>query len=387
MKKKGFWRFAAIAVGMTLLFAGCAKESVETAAPSAKEEENQDTEQIEEETKEEEPEAEADTEEAETTERLAAVTADGIDYLSVEGLQAEPGTVIAMIGKDSKSNYWKAVKKGAQDAVTDLNTALGYKGADKIKLTFDAPVEEDVEEQINIIDELLDKNPDVLCIGFVDVFSGSTQLELAGASGIPVLAIDSDVENDLITATCKTDNYRAGREAASAFAKAIGGEGKIALLVHSELTSTGLERESGFLDELKIFYPDIQVVDVSYMYQDEREVSQIVADVLAANPDLKGYFATNDAVMNKLIDAVNDIPEQTLLLGGFDSGSKHLEAIRSGLSVGSMSQDPYGMGYASVVASIREILGMGNPERIETGHYWVTAENIDDALIQNVLYE
>ena len=47
--------------------------------------------------------------------------------------------------------------------MADLNEKLGYKGDDKIKLTFEGPSDEtDVEDQINIIDAVLGENPDVL---------------------------------------------------------------------------------------------------------------------------------------------------------------------------------------------------------------------------------
>lgn len=64
-----------------------------------------------------------------------------------------------MVGKDSASSFWKRVKAGAEQAVADLNEALGYTGNAKVKVTYDAPAKESVSEQIDIIDQMLDKNP------------------------------------------------------------------------------------------------------------------------------------------------------------------------------------------------------------------------------------
>lgn len=66
---------------------------------------------------------------------LFAIEAEGIDYLSVEGIEVPEGTAISMIGKDSASGFWKRVKAGAEQAVTDINEALGYTGNAKVKLT------------------------------------------------------------------------------------------------------------------------------------------------------------------------------------------------------------------------------------------------------------
>ena len=102
------------------------------------------------------------TETSETESVAEVVTAEGIDYLSTEGIQLEPGTEIAMIGTDAGNIFYDVVKQGAEQAITDLNTALGYSGKNKLSFTFASPKEENVVDQINIIDQFLDKAPDVL---------------------------------------------------------------------------------------------------------------------------------------------------------------------------------------------------------------------------------
>ena len=53
-------------------------------------------------------------------------------YSSVDGLALKPGSYVSIIGRYSDDSYWKEVEEGAKKAVADLNTALGYKGDDKI---------------------------------------------------------------------------------------------------------------------------------------------------------------------------------------------------------------------------------------------------------------
>ena len=54
-------------------------------------------------------------------------------YASVDNLDLEPGTYISVIGRASSTPYWNQVKAGVEQAATDLNTALGYSGNDKVK--------------------------------------------------------------------------------------------------------------------------------------------------------------------------------------------------------------------------------------------------------------
>ena len=320
---------------------------------------------------------------------LFAIEAEGIDYLSVEGIEVPEGTAISMIGKDSASGFWKRVKAGAEQAVADINEALGYTGNAKVKLTYDAPSKENVSEQIDIIDQMLDKNPDALIVGYIDVNSGKTQLELAEANGVPVFAVDSSIQNSLIETETKTDNYRAAAEAADRLCEAIGDSGEVALLVHSSETETGIEREKGFREEIEQNHPNVQIIDTTYVNEDERSAEEIVAAVMAEHPDLKAYFGTNDNVTRVLATVVSKFaPEgQSVLAAGFDTSAKLVQAVKDGTLTGVMGQDAFGMGYACAVSALRSIASLDNASVIEPGYYWINAENADDAVTQMLTYK
>lgn len=355
-----------------------------------------------EETKEETAKPEEKTETAAETENegdeqvmpenfreLFAIEAEGIDYLSVEGIEVPEGTAISMIGKDSASGFWKRVKAGAEQAVTDINEALGYTGNAKVKLTYDAPSKENVSEQIDIIDQMLDKNPDALIVGYVDVNSGKTQLELAESNGVPVFAVDSSIDNALIVSETKTDNCKAATEAAAKLCEAIGDSGEVALLVHSSETETGIEREKGFREEIEQNHPNVQIIDTTYVNQDERSAEEIVAAVMADHPDLKAYFGTNDDVTRVLAAVVSKFaPEgQTVVAAGFDASSRLVDAVKDGSLSGVMAQDAFGMGYACAVSALRSIAGLDNASVIEPGYYWINAENADDSVTHMLTYK
>lgn len=355
-----------------------------------------------EETKEETAKPEEKTETAAETENegdeqvmpenfreLFAIEAEGIDYLSVEGIEVPEGTAISMIGKDSASSFWKRVKAGAEQAVTDINEALGYTGNAKVKLTYDAPSKENVSEQIDIIDQMLDKNPDALIVGYVDVNSGKTQLELAESNGVPVFAVDSSIDNALIVSETKTDNCKAAAEAAAKLCEAIGDSGEVALLVHNSETETGIEREKGFREEIEQNHPNVQIIDTTYVNQDERSAEEIVAAVMADHPDLKAYFGTNDDVTRVLAAVVSKFaPEgQTVVAAGFDTSAKLVQAVKDGTLTGVMGQDAFGMGYACAVSALRSIAGLDNASVIEPGYYWINAENADDSVTQMLTYK
>ena len=309
-----------------------------------------------------------------------------IDYTSLEEINLEAGSHIAVVVKSTKNGFWTSVKRGMDAAVADLNEKLGYKGDDKIKLTFEGPSDEtDVEDQINIIDAVLGENPDVLCLSAIDMDSCQAQLEAAEENGIPVIVLDSGVKTGNVNATCVVDNYQAGVQAAVKLADTIGGSGKIAVMTHVESAQNCQEREQGFTETIAEKYPDIEIVNISHQ-NEETSVSEMAESVLRLFPDVKGYFCTNENVSGDVLDAISASGKEVAVVG-IDAGKKQKDAIKSGKEVGVLVQNAYGMGYATVVAAARAVLGMENDESINPGMEWIDSENISDERYANYLYD
>lgn len=309
-----------------------------------------------------------------------------IDYTSLEEINLEAGSHIAVVVKSTKNGFWTSVKRGMDAAVADLNEKLGYKGDDKIKLTFEGPSDEtDVEDQINIIDAVLGENPDVLCLSAIDMDSCQAQLEAAEENGIPVIVLDSGVKTGNVNATCVVDNYQAGVQAAVKLADTIGGSEKIAVMTHVESAQNCQEREQGFTETIAEKYPDIEIVNISHQ-NEETSVSEMAESVLKLFPDVKGYFCTNENVSGDVLDAISASGKEVAVVG-IDAGKKQKDAIKSGKEVGVLVQNAYGMGYATVVAAARAVLGMENDESINPGMEWIDSENISDERYANYLYD
>ena len=309
-----------------------------------------------------------------------------IDYTSLEEINLEAGSHIAVVVKSTKNGFWTSVKRGMDAAVADLNEKLGYKGDDKIKLTFEGPSDEtDVEDQINIIDAVLGENPDVLCLSAIDMDSCQAQLEAAEENGIPVIVLDSGVKTGNVNATCVVDNYQAGVQAAVKLADTIGGSGKIAVLTPVESAQNCQEREQGFTETIAEKYPDIEIVNISHQ-NEETSVSEMAESVLKLFPDVKGYFCTNENVSGDVLDAISASGKEVAVVG-IDAGKKQKDAIKSGKEVGVLVQNAYGMGYATVVAAARAALGLENDESINPGMEWIDSENISDERYANYLYD
>ena len=329
---------------------------------------------------------EAVQEETVEAEVKKTLVVDGIDYLSAEGLELQPGTEIAMVAINSENPFFQTVKSGALKAVEDLNTQLGYTGKDKVKFSFDAAKGEDVIEQINIIDQFLDKAPDALCIAFTDASACKTQMDMAKNNGIKTIAFDTADDSGLTETIVATDNQAAARAAAQKMYEAIGYDGKIAILVHNSLTQTGQLRKQAIIDEMTENYNDknIQFVEIVYTAQEERSETEILSELLDNYEDLAGIICTDLETTEMVIDYAKKAGGLEQKVVGFDTSEKIISEV-GGLLAGTMSQDPYSMGYATVIAAARSAAGMGNPENIESAHVWIDASNLQSEEVQDVL--
>ena len=387
--KKRWMTVTAVVMATTFMICACGKQQEQTTTFTGKE-----------------------TEKPEYQGNLNAISPAA--YNNVEGLNLEPGTYISIIGKDDSSSYWTNVKKGVMQAADDLNKELGYKGSDKIKVTYNAPAKsEDIDEQVNILDEELSRYPDAIGIASIDSAACSVQFDLATANGIPVISLDSGNEYKGIQCIVKTDNEDAARTGAYKLANEIGDEGQVILVVHDSNSETAKERAKSFEEEIKNNYPSVSIVETIYcdklddlkkkiavekdpnMSEDLQKAAvekmtddEVMQHYLKKYPDLKGVFGTNESSTIFALEAL----QKTELAGkvalvGFDIGEEQITAMKNGEIAGLVVQNPFGMGYASVVAAARTVLQSGNEAVVDTGYIWVTKDNLENESIQNMLYK
>ena len=99
-------------------------------------------------------------------------------------------------------------------------------------------------------------------------------------------------------------------------------------------------------------------------------------------------FAVNADAVLLAMDAFETAEnEEDIVLMGFDAGKEQIAALKNGTIDGLIVQNPFGMGYATVVAAARAALEIGNEATVDTGYVWVDKENMDDPDVKGMLYE
>ncbi|MCB9159329.1 MAG: ABC transporter substrate-binding protein [Caldilineaceae bacterium] len=286
---------------------------------------------------------------------------------------------IPVISKGFQHQFWQAVESGAQQAADDLG----------VEITFEGPeTEAMVDRQIEMLQAALAKDPSAICFAALDTQAAIPLLEEANSRGIPIVGFDSGVDSDIPVATAATDNVAAAALAADKMAELIGDEGKVAVLVHDQTSRTGIDRRDGFLNQMAEAHPNIEIVNVDYGAGDQLKSTDLAKAVIQANPDLKGYFGANEGSIIGVLNAVTELgKEGEIVVIGYDAGKQQMDAIRSGVEAGAITQNPVGIGYKCVEAAVKAINGEPVDKVIDTGFFWYDASNIDDPEIAALLYE
>jgi ribose transport system substrate-binding protein len=285
---------------------------------------------------------------------------------------------IAIVSKGFQHQFWQAVKQGAEQEAKAKGARITFEGP---------PTEQDIEQQVTMLTNAIQKKPAAIGFAALDSKASAPLMDQAKAQNIPVIAFDSGVDSDVPVTTAATDNKAAAAEAAKHLSELIGGKGKVAVIVHDQTSRSGIDRRDGFLEWMKANAPDIQVLPVQYGGGDQAKSADIAKSIISANKDLKGFYGANEGSAIGIIKGVQESGKKGITIVGFDSGKAQIDAIKSGVMAGAITQNPVGMGEQLVAAAVKATKGESLPKVIDTGFYWYDKTNIDDPKIQAVLYQ
>ena len=290
------------------------------------------------------------------------------------------GLDIALVSKGFQHQFWQAVKAGAQEKADELG----------VSMTFDGPASEtEVDAQLQMLQAAIERQPDAIGYAALDPEACIPLLDQAKQADIPVVEFDAGCDSEVPVTICKTDSKAAGALAAEHMAQLMGGKGKVAIVGHSQINSTGVERRDGFVEKMKADFPDIEIVDIQYGDGDHLKSADIAKAMLAANPDLAGLYGTNEGSAIGIVNAVKELGLQPgqLTVVGFDSGQAQIDAIKSGLMAGAITQDPMGIGRCTVESAVAAVNGDSVDEVQDTGSFWYDKSNVDSDEIKPMLYQ
>ncbi len=306
----------------------------------------------------EEPAAEAPAAEAPAAEEPAA-----------EAPAAEE--LYVFLPKSLDNPYWDECRIGMEEKAAEMGVQAEFLGPDTA----------DAAKQVAIFESVIARNPAGIAVSPNDPATVEAAIKAATDAGIPVLAWDADAPDSVRLAYVGTNNVTAGETAGHELAKAIGEEGKVAILHGSLTAANAIERVQGF-EKAIAEYPNIEIVATEPTEDSVATALSKAEALLQAHPDLRAFFGVTGSGVPGASGAVKQADKcGDVAVVGFDVVPQGIEAMREGCAQVLISQRPYGMTQMTLEL-LQELHNGGTvPEEfIDTGVESVYPDTLEDFL-------
>jgi ribose transport system substrate-binding protein len=309
---------------------------------------------------------------------LAAVIASAA-MVSQPVLAQQP--TIPIIVKDTTSFFWQIVLAGARKAGHDLGVKVPELGAQS---------ESDINGQISILENAVSENPAAIVIAPTQFAALGKPIDEA-AKKVKIIGIDSAADSKAFTSFLTTDNVQGGRVAADALGQAIEkqygkAEGEVALITSLPGVGSLDQRAKGFKEELAAKYRGLKLVADKVADGQATTALNIMTDLITANPNLRGVFASNLIMAQGAGQAIAENKAQDKIkLIAFDSDDKLVKLLSEGVIAALIVQDPYRMGYDGIKTALAASKGEKVPANVDTGVNMITKENMNTPRSQELL--
>lgn len=326
---------------------------------------------------------------------------------------------IPVMAKGFQHQFWVAVKTGADAAAADYG----------VEIYFNGPASEtEIDAQVNMVKGEMAKNPKALALAALSTDAVKEILEECASKNIPVIGFDSGVPDDTsgaVKATAATNNEAAAALAAEKFdenadlvakMQAATPESPVVIgcLSQDAVSASVTGRTTGFVNKMaevaekyqpgkvsieghtkwekKVDSPAI-IIRVEISATTEATAVQTAANALLNTSGIAAVFCSNEGAVTGFLAATADGSDLAdggkyadLVVAGFDAGSAQKNAVRQGWFYGSVTQDPYQIGYKAVEMAVKAANGETVSD-VDTGAQWYDASNIDDEMISLLVYD
>jgi ribose transport system substrate-binding protein len=318
------------------------------------------------------------------TATLAAMTAalaictTGCGEKQQAATQAENGLTVAVIPKGTTHVFWKSIHAGAVKAADELGVDVIWQGPQK---------EDDRKMQIEVVQNFVSRGADAIVLAPLDDVALVNPVRTAVQRGIEVVIIDSDLQSDDYSSFVATDNYEGGKLAAKRLTEVMGGKGQALMLRYAEGSASTMKREQGFLDGMKEYGPEIELLSTNqYGGVTAESAFQASQNLLTRFDDVDGIFCPNESTTFGMLRALQTAGKAgSIAFVGFDSSEPLVTALKEGQINGLTLQNPFRMGYLGVVTAVKAAQGEPVEKRIDTGVTMVTPANMDSPEVQQLL--
>jgi ribose transport system substrate-binding protein len=302
--------------------------------------------------------------------RPAVVAAAVLAYgLSALPSQAQQKTTIGVSLAQDDNPFYIAMLRGIRDRAQEL-------GWDVVTVS----ANEDKAKQISGVQDLIARGVKGILISPIDAVGVNAAYDAAKAANVPIISVARGSTSPNQTLHVAMDEKQIGRDIAEWTAKAIGDEGKVAMLTGPSGVPTFRNLADGYTEVMAKF-PKIQIAFRSDgPLTRERGLKQ-AEDVMVANPDLKAIYAANDDVALGAMQAVIAAGRtDKTIVTGMNGVPPALRGIKDGTLAMTVELNPVQWGRLGVDTLAAYLKGEKVEPRVFIRHNIIDKTNIDQKL-------
>ena len=296
--------------------------------------------------------------------------------LLLSGCNREHKRVIAVIPKGNADLFWQSVHAGAVKAAREVGVEVLWNGPAS---------ETDYTMQLQIVDAMVNRHVDAIALAPTDREGLVTVVDRAADRKVPVIIFDSPVDTQRFVSQIATDNYKAGQIAGERMGKILDGKGKVVILAVKPGAASTEAREKGFEDIVHQKFPGIQILDKRFGMATVAQSMTVAENMLTAHPDLDGVFASNESGAIGAAQALRSRHGRIKLVG-FDWSPTLLDDLNSGLIDSLVIQDPFTMGYRSIIAAVKHLQGETVTKIVDLEPRLIDRQNVNAPEVQAQLH-
>lgn len=242
-----------------------------------------------------------------------------------------------LIGEEMDNEYWKLIGDGAQETATSHQLFLNYTG----------PIKSNPEEQLKLLDMAIYEKVDGIIVQAVNE-NFRPYIEKAIDEGIPVLTIDTDIEDSGRYAYIGSDNYKAGQLAGEALIEDTKDDVKVGIITGKYTSVHHQLRVKGFTDAVK------EEKRIEIIALDESNITRLGAEEKAFNmlsqyEEMNALYGTSALDAIGIAAAVQTLEKQhDIYIIGFDLLEPSVELLKTGMINTLIAQNPDEIGKKSI---------------------------------------
>lgn len=284
--------------------------------------------------------------------------------------------VLVMKIIDNNNDFWSAFVQGADMAAREYGVNVTLMGPD---------AETKYEEQGAMIEEAIEQNPDAVVLvpsNYTETQKYAVKIE---EKGIPLVVVDSIMEEEMGSCIVATDNVEAGRKMGEFIVDNFENISCIGIVGHVKGVSTAAEREQGLREGLGDM--EDKVADVVFCDSDYRKAYIVTKEMLERYPDMNVIAGLNEYSSVGAARAVSDMGlTGEIRMIGFDSSIKEVEYLEDGTFQAIVVQKPLNMGYLCIEKTVQLLNNEKIPEMVDSGSVLITKDTMYTEENQKLLF-